>query len=107
MLNHYLFFYLFSDYLEPTKEKPSSVQMLSDTLNTSKEDSFLSGPRTKISESKSPYQFRSLAAPEHDGTQDDESYQFERGFRNLDNSRSKQRSLGYGYRPTYSYSGRY
>ncbi|VDI28279.1 Hypothetical predicted protein [Mytilus galloprovincialis] len=95
------------DYLEPTKEKPSSVQMLSDTLNTSKEDSFLSGPRTKISESKSPYQFRSLAAPEHDGTQDDESYQYERGFRNLDNSRSKQRSLGYGYRPTYSYSGRY
>lgn len=96
------------DYHEPpTKEKPASIQMLSESLNISKDESFLAGSRNKASGARSPYTFRSLAAPEQDNVQDDDSFQYDRAFRNTDNARSKQRSLGYGYRPTYSYSGRY
>ncbi|KAK3094645.1 hypothetical protein FSP39_004397 [Pinctada imbricata] len=99
------------EFMEPTKD-----YSVNDSHNNSTSD-VLTAVRNKLSAgtsnpaTSSPYNtFRPLQGPEQDFSfEEDMDYKYDRHFKSSENTRPKNRQLGYsGYRPTYSsYSLRY
>ncbi|XP_069140220.1 uncharacterized protein [Argopecten irradians] len=95
---------------EPTKDNSDPLKVLDNMLNSTdrQTDEVLTSARNKLATGVGtgiPYNsFRPVQSGEHDISFEEElEFKYDRAFRAMDNSRSKPRSGGYGYRSSFRY----